>query len=176
MPKKQKKVGGNRSVIVYNFDTTFAAIRARDEEGMRATVQEFVRAIKTALPIADGQQMRLFLCPSRLFFNRPSLKIGYNPFQSPIQGKRYRKSFVNGILWLSNGEDVAEYFPYSICFSKTSVSFDVGPREDALAAAKIVYEVIRNDNDIDISSMTPPQDLVTRFVLSQLPTATQTIM
>ena len=77
---------------------------------------------------------------------------------------------------MDKNRHIDSHFPYSIGFSGDGVSFDAGPTENALAAAQTVHEVITHNYHLGVTSMTPPQDLITRFILGILPEATQTTL
>ncbi|MFA6294878.1 MAG: hypothetical protein WC666_00450 [Candidatus Paceibacterota bacterium] len=168
----QKKTTETK-IVIYNLNTTFKAIKAKNENEIRNVVNNFMEALKKALPIPSRQKFCLFLCPRHPIF---SGKVDA-PYQIPVQNESYRDDIVSGIFWIvDEKENIMEHFPYSICFSQDGVAFDAGPAENENEAASIVHNVIRENNHLFVTSMSKPENLVSRFILHLLSKSTQTII
>ncbi len=161
----------NTPITFYNLVASLKVMEHSQAEVQRV-IHTFMEAIRDKMNLPEGQSLKLFLCPAQEFHADD-----YLPFQNPNPRKKFWNDILSGVMWVAlKNDSVATHFPYSICFTKTSIAFDAGPFENPTEAAQIVYDVICEDNYVQISAMTNPQNLVEKYIAALLPEAVPTTM
>lgn len=161
----------NTPIVFYNLAASLKAVEHMQAE-VQHVIRTFMEAIRDKMDLPKGQSLKLFLCPAQEF-----CADDYLPFQNPNPRKKFRNDILSGVMWVAHkNNSVAEHFPYSICFTKTSIAFDAGPFENPVQAGQIVHDVICNDDYAQITAMTNPQNLVEKYITALLPGAIPTTL